>query len=267
MKLHTLLLIAVTKISLLLFSIECWSQSAGLKIHDLPFSPAEVKNNFNLIGTSSISIPYNGGIYEVIFKTWLIPPSTKLGIIGYDRCLSDTSLVLAVKKDSSLMLVKGKHSKKNYINRNYCQLPIGICQITSVGLDSFFVWHYNQDYSTIYFYNDYHQLKPLLQTKDTITAFYVVNPTTLLFAIGPKLYSLGADSQPMLFLNFPASIDGLAQDDQGYLIVSTGKGIFLIDGKKKAELLIKETHGFIRCEKNTLFVLDRGKNKIVQVKL
>lgn len=244
----------------------CCGQEEAVKIHDLPFAGREIRNSFNVVGSTFISLPVRGGIYEAVYKTWLIPPSARLGILGFDLCTADTSLVIAIRKGDSLVLAKGKNYRQNYITRTYCTLSLGVCQVTSAGLDSFFVWHYNRDFSSIYFYGR-DSLKTLMQVKDTITAFHAISPSSFLFALGPRLFSLSADGRPLLLAEFRDRIDGLAQDGEGNPVISTEKGIYRVTGKNQAEMLLSSVHGFIRCEGGKLFLLDRERGRIVEVGL
>jgi hypothetical protein len=244
------------------------AQAPAIILHDLPVKSNEIKNSFCTVGNSLVTVPLKGGIYELVFKTWLIKPDTNLQILNYDICMADTSLLLAVKKDNVMLIAKGKNNPLQYISKTYCSIPAGFCQLTSVGLDSFFVWHFNKQYSTIYFYGGTNSLQTLLRTKDTITTYYPLNATTVLFAIGPTLFSLSPQKKPVALKNFPADIDGISQDDNGQLIISTFKGIYAVStASKQIILMTDEFHGPMKFSLKTLFVLDRSRNKIVQLNL
>ena len=267
MKARTIFTGLFFQLAYLLSGQRCCGQEEAVKIHNLPFAGREIRNSFNVIGSTFISLPVRGGIYEAVYKTWLIPPSARLGILNFDLCTADTSLVVAMRRGDSLVLAKGKNNGQNYITRTYCTLPLGVCQVTSTGLDSFFVWHYNRDFSSIYFFNGHDSLKTIVQVKDTITAFHAVSPSSFLFALGPKLFSLNAGNRPALLVEFSDRIDGLAQDGEGHPVISTGKGIYRVIGKDQAEMLLGPVHGFIRCEGSKLFLLDRERGRIVEIGL
>ena len=251
--------------AMLLINETADAQKDSTTLYDLPFRSSELKAGFNILGSSSVCLPVKGGIYDASLGAWLISPESKMSIINFDYNMADTSLIFAACKDSSsIVLLKGKsNSGSSYIQKRFGTLPAGNCFISVVGNDSFFAWHYDREFSSIYLFSDSQHL--LLQTKDTITAFYPAGPTALLFAVNKKLYSLTAGDAPKLFTVFDDIIDGIAQNDSGSLIVSTQKGIYTFTGNsKKIVLLTNETHGYLRAWSNSLYVFDRSRNKIVQ---
>lgn len=243
------------------------AQTETLTFHNIPVKNTEINNNFCVAGNILINIPLRGGIYDIVLQSWLISPKANLQILDYDICLTDSSLLLALKKDSMILLVKGKHNAEQYVNKTYAKLPGGFCQVTSIGNDSFFVWHYNKQFSSIYLYTNTDGLTKLFMTNDVITAFYPVNLTNFLFATGKNLYSLSAQSKPVALKQFPADIDGITQNEKGELLISTFKGIYIVQENKKITLLTDEFHGTMKCARNMLFVLDRSRNKIIQLAL
>lgn len=241
------------------------AQTDSLLVLHIPAKNTETKNSFCVLGNTLVNIPLRGGIYDLVLQTWLISPKANLQILDYDICTTDTSLLLAMKKDSLIILAKGKQGAGQYLSKTYATVPGGFCQLASIGQDSFFVWHYNREVSSIYLYSNEGGLKPLLITHDIITAFYPLNSTAFLFATGTSLYSLSARENPVALKKFPADIDGITQNHSGQLLISTFNGIYAIHENKKICLLTNEFHGIMKYGKDKLFVLDRSRNKIIQL--
>ncbi|WP_199139632.1 hypothetical protein [Pedobacter sp. ASV12] len=224
-------------------------------------------HNFAVIDPGLSVVPIAGGIYIAGWKKWFLAPSAKSIVHAIDYLPNDTSVYLIAEKEGKKMLLQLNGAATNNTPVLLAYLPGGSYNIRCVNKNLMYIMGRQDKLWKVWKYNG-KELQLFFESEIAINDM-ATTTTAVVMAIGHTVVYYGPKvSREVIKLDL--KIDGIAIAADGTLFVSTEKGILHYLSPEyisDADIVTSYIHGKLRVFKNTLYVLWREQNQVLELGL